>query len=101
MSHYGHRQWYEAYYCKPLGRKKGSKQAEDLMKNKSKRVEKKLKLRQTKAKVEQSLEEQFPNGRVLAAISSRPGQVGRADGYILEGAELQFYLKKIKSKKHK
>merc|ERR550537_435672 len=33
-------------------------------------------------------------GRVLAAISSRPGQSGRADGYILEGAELAFYQKK-------
>ena len=35
----------------------------------------------------------------MAAISSRPGQCGRADGYILEGKELEFYLKKIKSKK--
>lgn len=36
-----------------------------------------------------------------AAVSSRPGQCGRADGYILEGKELEFYLKKIKSKKAK
>lgn len=36
-----------------------------------------------------------------AAISSRPGQCGRADGYILEGKELEFYVKKIKSKKSK
>jgi len=40
-------------------------------------------------------------GRVLAAISSRPGQCGRADGYILEGKELEFYLRKIKAKKGK
>lgn len=38
---------------------------------------------------------------VLAAIASRPGQCGRADGYILEGKELEFYLKKIKNKKSK
>jgi len=49
--------------------------------------------------VEAALEEQFATGRVLAAISSRPGQCGRADGYVLEGKELEFYLKKIKAKK--
>ncbi len=36
-----------------------------------------------------------------ACLSSRPGQVGRADGYILEGKELEFYLRKIKAKKGK
>ena len=49
--------------------------------------------------VEHALEDQFMTGRVLAAISSRPGQSGRADGYILEGKELEFYLRKIKAKK--
>jgi small subunit ribosomal protein S8e len=34
-------------------------------------------------------------------LSSRPGKCGRADGYILEGKELEFYLKKIKTKKGK
>jgi len=37
----------------------------------------------------------------IAAIASRPGQHGRADGYILEGKELEFYMRKIKSKKTK
>ena len=36
---------------------------------------------------------------LLACISSRPGQSGRSDGYILEGKELEFYLKKLKTKK--
>lgn len=49
--------------------------------------------------VEQALEEQFVTGRVLASISSRPGQCGRCDGYVLEGKELEFYMKKIKAKK--
>merc|ERR1711924_131956 len=31
---------------------------------------------------------QFDTGRLLAAISSRPGQCGRCDGFILEGKEL-------------
>ena len=39
-------------------------------------------------------------GRLYACISSRPGQCGRADGYILEGKELDFYLRKLRSHKH-
>ncbi len=42
---------------------------------------------------------QMQSGRLLAIISSRPGQSGRADGYILEGAELEFYTKKLAIKK--
>ena len=38
-------------------------------------------------------------GKILACISSRPGQSGRADGYILEDEELAFYHKKINQKK--
>lgn len=45
--------------------------------------------------------QQFATGRVLAAISSRPGQSGRADGYLLEGPELDFYSKQIQKKKTK
>ena len=45
------------------------------------------------------MEEQFPTGRLYAVLSSRPGQSGRADGYVLEGPELAFYLKKINEKK--
>ena len=43
--------------------------------------------------------QQFTTGRVLACISSRPGQSGRADGYILEGPELEFYQKQLLKKK--
>merc|ERR1712076_64530 len=68
-------------------------------KKRSKKTQQKYDERQKTAKVEQSLEDQFQAGRVLAAISSRPGQCGRSDGYILEGKELEFYLRKIKSKK--
>jgi len=48
--------------------------------------------------VPQNLLDQFSAGRLLAVISSRPGQHGRADGYILEGPELEFYLRKLKRK---
>merc|ERR1712115_31553 len=93
----------EAHYALPLGHKKGTKlsEAEEALINKkrSKKTEKKYKERQKEGKVEQALEDQFQTGRVLASISSRPGQCGRADGYVLEGKELEFYLRKIKAKK--
>ena len=41
--------------------------------------------------LEQKLADQFNTGHLLACISSRPGQSGRIDGYILEGKELEFY----------
>ena len=49
--------------------------------------------------LEAGINEQFLSGRLYVAISSRPGQSGRADGYVLEGRELDFYVKKLKSKK--
>ena len=73
----------------------------------------------TEAKIDPLLESQFSAGRLYATISSRPGQSGRADGYILEGKELevriffspgqgcslikylQFYLRKIRTGKQK
>ena len=45
--------------------------------------------------------EQLSSGKILARISSRPGQTGRADGYIVEGEELMFYKKKIAKKRSK
>jgi small subunit ribosomal protein S8e len=37
-------------------------------------------------------------GRLLACVTSRPGQSGRCDGYLLEGKELDFYTKKMEKK---
>merc|ERR1712129_213408 len=97
------RQWYESHYALPLGRKKGAKltDAEEAVINKkrSKKTDKKYKERQKESKVEQAPLDQFMTGRVLASISSRPGQCGRSDGYVLEGKELEFYLRKIKAKR--
>ena len=53
-------------------------------------VIKKLEERRKNAKVDPLVEQQFGAGRLYAVISSRPGQSGRADGYILEGSELEF-----------
>ena len=92
------RQWYEAHYGQPLGRRRQQKQgketAEDAKKSKS--VEKKQAARFSKqGKVEGAIEKQFEAGRLYAVVSSRPGQSGRCDGYILEGEELAFYQRKL------
>eukprot|EP01134_Creolimax_fragrantissima_P001221 CFRG1221T1 len=95
------RQWFEAHYGIALGRKKGAAVAEDdvLTSKKSSSVQKKIAARKG-TKTESGLEQQFTAGRLYACISSRPGQSGRCDGYILEGKELDFYTRKLKSHKH-
>lgn len=63
---------------------------------KSKAVEKKQATRfSAQGKVESAVEKQFEAGRLYAIVSSRPGQSGRCDGYILEGEELAFYQRKL------
>ena len=97
-------------------------------------VQKKVAARQTERSLEPNINSQFDTGRLLACLSSRPGQCGRADGcaapptpspppprqqhhhhrhrqhrqhhqpraarrYILEGKELEFYVKRMARKK--
>lgn len=92
------RQWWESHYGKTLA-KKGKKEESSEEIKRSNHVQRKIESRKGYAHVEQSIEDQFVTGRLYACISSRPGQSGRADGYILEGKELEFYLKKLRSKK--
>ncbi|KAL4073982.1 ribosomal protein S8e/ribosomal biogenesis NSA2 [Scleroderma yunnanense] len=96
------RQWYEAHYAQPVT-KKGSKTqaAGEQPVKKSNHVQRKLEERKKDAKLDLLLEQQFVAGRLYAALSSRPGQSGRADGYILEGKELEFYVRKLRSGKQK
>jgi small subunit ribosomal protein S8e len=90
------RQWYEAHYGQPLGRRRQQK-TETTEEKKSKSVEKKQAARFTAhGKVEAALERQFEAGRLYAVVSSRPGQSGRVDGYVLEGEELAFYQRAIR-----
>lgn len=100
-----YRQWYEQFYALPIGRKKNQQRREDeedmVNKKRSNHVQRKISSRKSQAKVDPHVEEQFLTGRLLACVSSRPGQSGRCDGYILEGRELEFYQKKLKSKKGK
>ncbi|KAI8369301.1 ribosomal protein S8e/ribosomal biogenesis NSA2 [Radiomyces spectabilis] len=91
------RQWYESHYALPLGKKKNKNaEVEASAEKKSNSVQKKLEARKSRAAVDQLLDDQFAAGRLYAIIASRPGQSGRCDGYILEGKELEFYIKKIK-----
>lgn len=54
--------------------------------------------RRARNTIEPKIQEQMAKNYIYACISSRPGQSGRCDGYILEGKELDFYLKKIDKK---
>ncbi|KAJ4456180.1 putative 40S ribosomal protein S8 [Paratrimastix pyriformis] len=99
--------WYEQHYGVALGKKKKDDETAPKEETKEeKKPEKKSKHllatiahRKEGHELAKSLLDQFASGRLLARISSRPGQCGRCDGYILEGAELEFYTKKMTKKK--
>lgn len=93
--------WYEKHYGVKIGVKKSAAKKDEPETKVSKHVQRKLSLRQKTRILDPALDEQFSSGRLLAAISSRPGQSGRADGYILEGKELEFYQKQLKKKSTK
>ncbi|KAI3981400.1 hypothetical protein MKX01_021523 [Papaver californicum] len=104
------KQWYLQHYGLDIGRKKKNtsakkegEEAEAVAEEakKSNHLLRKIESRQQDHKLDPHIEEQFSGGRLLASISSRPGQCGRADGYILEGKELEFYMKKLQKKKGK
>jgi small subunit ribosomal protein S8e len=92
------RQYYEQTYNTQLGKKKKGDEKEAEAK-KSKHVVAKLAGRNKDQVLDPHIKEQFSQGRLYASLSSRPGQSGRADGYILEGKELDFYLRKLHNKK--
>lgn len=91
------RAWYETHYGVTIGTKKGTKKEDDV--KKSRHLLRKVETRQKTRTLDTALDEQFVSGRLLACISSRPGQSGRCDGYVLEGKELEFYQKIIRKKK--
>jgi len=93
------RQWYEQHYGAELGKKKKDKKVAAETTAQSNHVQRKIAKRQQGRTVESALDDQFASGRLLACVSSRPGQSGRCDGYILEGHELAFYQKQLARKK--
>ena len=52
-------------------------------------MERTFEARKQDAEIDPLLGTQFGAGRLYAAISSQRGPVGRADGYIFEGKELE------------
>jgi len=54
-----------------------------------------------KRAMDPAFEDQLNAGHIYAMITSRPGQTGRIDGYLLDGKELEFYMKKLKKKSGK
>ncbi|CCI48864.1 unnamed protein product [Albugo candida] len=96
------RHWYETHYGVKIGVKKNTESTEKVeQEKKSDHVMRKLAQRQRGRIFDPKLDDQFMSGRILACVSSRPGQSGRADGYILEGKELEFYQRKLATKKSK
>lgn len=96
------KKFYAEHYDVELGKKKQKEveaAAAATETKKSKHVLATLKKRQAARVLDQHVAEQFAAGRLLAVVGSRPGQSGRADGYILEGKELEFYIKKMEKKK--
>jgi len=96
------RSYYEQQHNVQLGKKKkdaaGNEEKVEAVK-KSKHVLRNIAARVKEHQLDAHLKDQFNTGRLYAALSSRPGQSGRADGYILEGKELDFYLRKLTKKK--
>lgn len=94
------RTWYLTHYDIELNKKKIEES--EKLRSEAKHGEtwtKKIADRAKTANADKKVLDQFTSGKLLACISSRPGQSGRADGYILEGSELEFYLKKIERRK--
>ncbi|KAG2650833.1 hypothetical protein PVAP13_1NG163600 [Panicum virgatum] len=97
------KQWYLTHYGVDISRKKKTPAAKkDAAEceaaaeeaKKSNHVQRKLEKRQQGRMFDPHIEEKFGSGRLLVCISSRPG-------YILEGKELEFYMKKLQRKKAK
>lgn len=98
------KQWYLKKYGVDLGKKTKDKkktEAEETGKEekRSRHVLAKQKYRESKQKLDPAVADQFQSGRLMACIASRPGQCGRADGYIVEGEELTFYKRKLEKKR--
>ena len=70
----------------------------DIKKEVANKKENKYIKRRAHSKIEAQVQAGIVKGQLFACLSSRPGQCGRADGYLLEGKELEFYLRKIEKK---
>merc|ERR1712137_954639 len=91
--------WYESHYGYKVGGRKKKVVDEGAEETKqSNHVKNKIARRSKGRTLDPVLDDAFGTSRLLACISSRPGQSGRCDGYILEGKELEFYMRQLKRK---
>jgi small subunit ribosomal protein S8e len=98
--------WYKSFYGVPLGKVKDKQKRKQRKRSVStrfkrhkegdpktksntvvRRRKKKHEERNKDREIEVNLSTQFKQGRLYACISSRPGQCGRCDGYIIEAKE--------------
>lgn len=86
--------WYERQYGRALGRSQYVKPEKVTA-----AIQERWNKLASQGQVADNLVSQFDGSKIYACITSRPGQVGRADGYILEGEELDFYASRIGKKK--
>ena len=96
------RQWYAAHYGRELGKKENKGKVADQadLSGKSNRLVRKIQGREKDMLPNNpQFFDQFMSGRLMARVSSRPGQSGRCDGYILEGKELDFYVRKLRERR--
>ena len=94
------RQWYLKHYDVDLNKKKIEESDKARAETKrSRHLIAKVKKNAAGRVIDPKVCDQFNSGRLFACISSRPGQSGRCDGYVLEGKELEFYTKKLDRKK--
>lgn len=90
------RQYYRNHYGLDIGKKKAGEVDQKISERSAKKQEERKK---DLLELDEGVKELFQSGRLLACVASRPGQCGRADGYLLEGKELEFYTKAMQKKK--
>ena len=94
------RQWYLKHYDVELNKNKVEESVKARAETKkSGHLAAKIKANAKTRIIDPKVADMFNSGRLLACVSSRPGQSGRCDGYILEGKELEFYQRKLEKKK--
>lgn len=91
------RQYYHRHYGIDIGKKKAGEDEGEVISKKT--AEKQKKRAEDRLELDQGVADLFQSGRLLARLASRPGQCGRADGYLLEGKELEFYARMLQKKK--
>lgn len=91
------RQYYGRHYGVDIGKKKAGEDKDEAVSART--ADKQKKRAEDRLPLDQGVADLFQSGRLLACLSSRPGQCGRADGYVLEGKELDFYSRAMQKKK--